>query len=54
MIKRYELKDLSTGKTASLEAVSGTIGPDALNIAHLTNDLGVFTFDPGFMAVRQF
>jgi citrate synthase len=53
MSGKYELKNLTTGKTASLDAVSGTIGPDVLNIAHLTKDLGVFTFDPGFMATAS-
>src|ERR1700735_1526810 len=53
MSKKYELKDLATGKTALLDAVSGTIGPDVLSIAHLTKDLGVFTFDPGFMATAS-
>src|ERR1700734_3549891 len=53
MSRQYELKDLTTGKTALLEAVSGTIGPDVLNITHLTQDLGVFTFDPGFIATAS-
>src|ERR1700678_4678986 len=53
MSRQYELKDLATGKTALLDAVSGTIGPDVLSIAHLTKDLGVFTFDPGFMATAS-
>ncbi|MGD0492729.1 MAG: citrate/2-methylcitrate synthase, partial [Steroidobacteraceae bacterium] len=51
--RKYELKDLTTGRTALLDAVSGTIGPDVLNIAHLTQDLGVFTFDPGFAATAS-
>jgi citrate synthase len=49
----YELKDLATGRTASLDAMSGTIGPDVLDIAQLTKQLGVFTFDPGFMATAS-
>ena len=53
MNRKYELKDLATGKTALLDAVSGTIGPDVLDIAHLTKDLGVFTFDPGFVATAS-
>src|ERR1700689_185776 len=51
--RKYELKDLATGRTALLDAVSGTIGPDVLNIAQLTRDLGVFTFDPGFLATAS-
>jgi citrate synthase len=53
MFRKYELKDLTTGRTAVLDVVPGTIGPDVLNIAHLTKDLGVFTFDPGFIATAS-
>jgi citrate synthase len=53
MSTKYELKNLSTGKTSQLEAMSGTIGPDVLNIANLNKDQGVFTFDPGFMATAS-
>jgi citrate synthase len=53
MSTKYELKNLSTGKTSQLEAMSGSIGPDVLNIANLTRDQGVFTFDPGFMATAS-
>src|ERR1039457_631066 len=50
---KYELKDLATGKSAPLNVLSGTIGPDVLDITHLTRDLGVFTYDPGFMATAS-
>src|SRR5277367_4135800 len=50
---KYELKNLSTGKTASLNALARTIGPECLDISHLTRDLGIFTFDPGFMATAS-
>src|ERR1700677_1294206 len=50
---KYELKNLSSGKTAELNALAGTIGPECLDISHLTRDLGVFTFDPGFMATAS-
>jgi citrate synthase len=53
MQKRYELKEIATGRIALLDAVSGTIGPDVLNISQLTKDLGLFTFDPGFMATAS-
>jgi citrate synthase len=53
MSTKYELKNLTTGKTAELNALSGTIGPDSLDISHLTRDLGVFTYDPGFMATSS-
>jgi citrate synthase len=50
---KYELKDLATGKVAELNALSGTLGPDSLDISHLIRDLGVFTYDPGFMATAS-
>jgi citrate synthase len=53
MSTKYELKNLATGKTSVLESMSGTIGPDVLNISNLTKDQGVFTFDPGFMATAS-
>jgi citrate synthase len=53
MSTKYELKNLSTGKISQLNAISGTIGPDVLDISNLTKDQGVFTFDPGFMATAS-
>jgi citrate synthase len=53
MSTKYELKNLTTGKSTTLEAMSGTLGPDVLNIASLNKDQGVFTFDPGFMATAS-
>src|ERR1700722_4474735 len=53
MSKKYELKDLSTGRTALLEAVSDTTGTSLIQITQLTQDLGVFPFDPGFIATAS-
>jgi citrate synthase len=53
MSTKYELTNPGTGKSAQLDAMVGTIGPDVLNISHLTRDMGVFTFDPGFMATAS-
>jgi citrate synthase len=53
MSTKYELKNLSSGKTSQMEAKSGTIGPDVLNISSMTKDQGIFTFDPGFMATAS-
>jgi len=50
---KYELKNLSSGKAATLNALAGTIGPECLDISQVTRDLGVFTFDPGFMATAS-
>src|SRR5215471_622498 len=46
---KYELVNTTTGKKSVLEARSGTLGPECLNISNLTRDHGAFTFDPGFM-----
>ena len=53
MSTKYELKNLTTGKSTQLDSRSGTIGPDVINISNLTKDIGVFTFDPGFMATAS-
>ena len=50
---KYELKDPATSRAAELNIVSGTLGPDVLDISHLARDLGVFTYDPGFMATAS-
>src|ERR1700677_1218016 len=53
MSTNYALKNLATGKTAELKGLSGTEGPEALDISHLIRDLGVYTYDPGFMATAS-
>jgi citrate synthase len=53
MSTKYELKNLSTGKSVELIAKSGTIGPDVIDISNLPKDLGIFTYDPGFMATAS-
>jgi citrate synthase len=51
--KKYELVSLDNGKKTTLEARSGTVGPDCLNIGNVARDFGAFTFDPGFMATAS-
>ena len=51
--KKFELVNTETGKKSILEARSGTVGPDCINVAGLYKDHGVFTFDPGFMATAS-
>src|SRR6202051_2627767 len=53
MSTKYELKNLGTAKTSPMNALAGTIGPEALDISNLTKEQGVFTFDPGFMATAS-
>jgi hypothetical protein len=50
---KYELKNHVTGNTAELNAMPGTLGPDALDISHLFRDMGIVTYDPGFMATAS-
>jgi citrate synthase len=51
--KFFELTDPATGAGSKLPVRSGTIGPDVLDIANLTKDHGVFTFDPAFGATAS-
>jgi citrate synthase len=53
MSTKYELKNLATGKATQLDSMSGSIGPDVVNISNLTREMNVFTFDPGFMATAS-
>ena len=46
--KTFELTDSASGRSAHLPVRAGTIGPAGLDIAHLQQDLDVFTYDPGF------
>ena len=50
---KFKLTNVATGKTTELPVLTGTIGPDVVNIATLYKDHGVFTFDPGFMATAS-
>ena len=51
--KKFLLNDPASGKTSELPLLSGSLGPGVLNIAAITKDHGVFTFDPGFMATAS-
>ncbi len=42
--------DNVSGKSADLPLLSGTIGPQVVDIRRLYSDLGHFTFDPGYTA----
>ena len=52
-MSKYQLKNLTTGKSSELEALSGTVGPEVISIATLLRDHGAFTFDPGFLATAS-
>jgi citrate synthase len=51
--KNFELVNLDSGKKSTLEARTGTLGPDCLNISNLLKEQDLFTFDPGFMATAS-
>jgi citrate synthase len=46
--KTFTLTDPATGRGAQLPVRVGTIGPAAIDISNLHQDLDVFTYDPGF------
>ena len=41
-------KIIFDGKELELKALHGTVGPSVLDIRSLYNDLGIFTYDPGY------
>jgi citrate synthase len=48
--KKFQLTNLETGRSIELAAITGSVGPDVLDIATLYREQGVFTYDPGFLA----
>ena len=46
--KRFKLIDTKTEKEYEFDGLSGTIGPDVINISSLYKKTGLFTYDPGF------
>lgn len=42
-----------SNRSASLPLLSGTLGPDVVDIRKLYGDLGVFTYDPGYGATAS-
>ncbi|HUY69029.1 MAG TPA: citrate synthase [Alphaproteobacteria bacterium] len=46
--KTVTLTDDQSGKSWKLPVVSGTMGPDVIDIRKLYGESGMFTFDPGF------
>ncbi len=50
MSNTVAITDSRTGKSVELPIVSGVLGDPAVDIARLNKDLGLFTFDPGFVS----
>ncbi|MBI5815493.1 MAG: citrate synthase [Nitrospinae bacterium] len=44
------ITDNSTGKTVELPIKRGSLGPSVIDIGKLYSELGMFTYDPGFMS----
>ena len=47
----YLVKDQASGREFELQARSGTVGPDVVDIRSLYGQHGLFTYDPGCLAV---
>ncbi len=50
MSNTVAITDSRSGKSVELPIVSGVLGDPAVDIARLNKDLGLFTFDPGFVS----
>lgn len=48
--KTVTLTDDSTGKSWKLPVISGSVGPEVIDIRKLYGETGMFTFDPGYMS----
>lgn len=46
----YTLTNSDGSRSMELPVRRGTLGPEVLDIARLNRDMGVFTYDPGFVA----
>ncbi len=52
MDKKATLK-LQDGRTVEFPVLSGTIGPDVVDIRSLYGQAGIFTYDPGFLSTAS-
>ena len=52
MEKKATLK-LPDGKNVDFPVLSGSIGPDVIDIRSLYGESGAFTYDPGFMSTAS-
>ena len=46
--KRFKQIDSKTGKEFEFDGLTGSMGPDVINISSLYKQTGLFTYDPGF------
>ena len=53
MDKKLTITDSVSGKQVDFPITDGTHGPSVCNISSLYNELGYFTFDPGFQVTAS-
>ena len=51
--KPFTLFNNETGQSIELPVLTGTDGPDVLDIRNLYKDTGLFTYDPGFTSTAS-
>ncbi|MGE0660981.1 MAG: citrate synthase [Reyranellaceae bacterium] len=51
--KPMTLTDNNSGKSYSLPVMSGTVGPDVIDVRKLYAETGAFTYDPGFTSTAS-
>ncbi len=49
----FTLTDNRNGRSWDLPVMSGTLGPDVIDVRRLYADAGVFTFDPGYTSTAS-
>lgn len=53
MAKSYTLTDNQTGRSIELPLKAGNAGPDAIENATLYKEMGILSYDPGFMSTAS-
>ncbi|HEB97354.1 MAG TPA: citrate synthase [Sedimenticola thiotaurini] len=48
--KTVTLTDNTSGRSAEFPLLQGTVGPEVMDISRLYREMGVFTYDPGFVS----
>lgn len=48
--KTVTLTDKTTGRSVEFPVLQGSVGPEVMDISHLYREMGIFTYDPGFVS----
>jgi len=48
--KTVTLTDKTTGRSVELPVLEGSVGPEVMDISRLYREMGIFTYDPGFVS----